>query len=75
MNVAYWPRFFEHVEDEVLAGLAAQQAGDPGEAAEAGEAEQRGERDEAEARDRPEQVEPAALADEVRPLRLRAQRG
>ena len=35
----------EHVHDQILAGLAAQQAGDPGQAAEAGQAEQGAELD------------------------------
>ena len=63
----------EDVLDELLAVLAAQEAGDPREAAEAGEPEQRGEREEAERRDRAEQVQPATPADEVRALRLRSE--
>ena len=55
----------EHVPDERVALLAAHQLADPGQAAQPGEPEQRGELEEAEARDRPDQVEPAALVDEV----------
>ena len=50
----------EHVDDQVLAGLAAEQPGDPGQPAEAGESEQCRDPKEAEGRDGPEQVEPAA---------------
>ena len=72
MNVAYCAAVLDHVADELLARVAAQQAGDPRQPAEAGEPQQRAELEEAECRDRAQQVEPASLVDEVLALRPRA---
>ena len=71
MKVAYWPRFSMTSRHQLLAVLPTEQLADPGEPAQAGEPEQRGELEDAEGRDRAQQVEPSALADEVRPLRPR----
>ena len=65
MKDAYWPAVGDHVADELATVVATKKARHAGESADAGEAEQRGELEEAERRDRTEEIEPAALVDEV----------
>ena len=72
MNVAYWLRFCSTSRTRSLPAWPREEAGDPGQPAEAREPQQRTQLEDPHRRDRSEQIEPAALADEVAAPRARA---